>query len=48
MESRVKRAIILFLYFIIPLIVSIVYWIEEPLDGSDILNNLMHRIKFGH
>ena len=43
MVSRIKQAILLLIYYISPIIASVIYWMEEPLDSSDLLNNLIHR-----
>ncbi|MHA2008740.1 MAG: 4Fe-4S dicluster domain-containing protein [Promethearchaeota archaeon] len=43
MASRVKQTLLLSVYYLCPVIASIIYWIEEPLDSIDIVNNLIHR-----
>lgn len=47
MESRIKKVFLQSLYYISPIIASIIYWFEEPdlisLDSSNLLVNLSHR-----
>ncbi len=43
MVSKIKQGFLLSIYYLSPIIASIIYWFEEPLDGSDMLNNLIHR-----
>jgi len=47
MVSKSKQAFLLLIYYISPIIVSIIYWFEEPepflLTSSDLLINLTHR-----
>ena len=43
MVSKAKQMFLLLIYFLSPIIASIIYWIEEPLDGSDLIINLIHR-----
>jgi len=44
MVSKVKQAFLLSIYFLSPIIASIIYWFEEPLDGNDLQINLIHRV----
>jgi len=43
MASKIKQVVLLAIYYISPIVASIIYWFEEPLDSNDILNNLIHR-----
>ncbi len=43
MGTRVKKIVILLIYFIIPILASIIYWIEEPLTYPEPYD-LTHRI----
>lgn len=43
MVSKAKKAFFLSIYYLSPIFASIIYWFEEPLDGNDMLNNLIHR-----
>ncbi|MHA1913978.1 MAG: 4Fe-4S dicluster domain-containing protein [Promethearchaeota archaeon] len=43
MRLKVKQAIFELILFLSPIITSIIYWLEEPLDSSDLVNNLIHR-----
>lgn len=43
MVSKAKQMFLLLIYFLSPIIASIIYWIEEPLDGSDLMITLIHR-----
>jgi heterodisulfide reductase subunit C len=43
MGIKVKQTILLLIYYISPIIASAIYWLEEPLDSSDLMNNLIHR-----
>jgi len=41
--SKIKQVVILSIYYLSPIVASIIYWFEEPLDSNDIINNLIHR-----
>ncbi len=47
MVSKVKQAFLLLIYFLSPLIVSMIYWFEEPmpfsLNSTNMLMDLLHR-----
>ncbi|MHA2393238.1 MAG: 4Fe-4S dicluster domain-containing protein [Promethearchaeota archaeon] len=43
MKIKIKRSLFLTIYYLSPIIASIIYWVEEPLDSTDMLNNLIHR-----
>ena len=43
MVSKAKQILLLLIYYISPIIVSIIYWLEEPIDGSDVVSDLIHR-----
>lgn len=42
-ESRIKQVVLLLVYYLSPVVASIIYWFEEPLDSVDMINNLIHR-----
>ncbi len=48
MPSKVKKSFFLLIYYLSPIIVSIIYWIEEPmpfsLNSTNMLMDLVHRI----
>jgi len=43
MKSKLSLALLEIILFISPIVASIIYWLEEPLDGSNIINNIIHR-----
>lgn len=43
METKRKEAIFLTIYYLSPIVVSILYWLEEPLDSGHLLKDLIHR-----
>jgi len=43
MGKKLNQAFFLSIYFISPMLVSVIYWLEEPLDSSNVINNLIHR-----
>ena len=43
MASKIKHVVLLSIYYLSPIVASLIYWFEEPLDSNDMLNNLIHR-----
>ena len=47
MESKTKKTSLLLIYYLSPIVASIIYWFEEPepliLTSNDLLLNLIHR-----
>ncbi|MFW9867789.1 MAG: 4Fe-4S dicluster domain-containing protein [Candidatus Thorarchaeota archaeon] len=43
MSSKPLKVFSLSIFFLSPIIVSIIYWFQEPLDSSDPVNNIIHR-----
>ncbi len=44
MKSKLKQKLLLSIYYLSPIVASIIYWFEEPIDGIDVMNNLIHRL----
>lgn len=42
--SKIKQGVLLSIYYLSPIIASIIYWFEEPIDSVDMMNNLIHRL----
>ncbi len=43
MKPKVKSAIFEIILFLSPIVASIIYWLEEPLDTGDLINDITHR-----
>ena len=42
MASKIKQVVLLLIYYLSPIVASIIYWFEEPINDSDIIN-IIHR-----
>ena len=42
--SKIKHGVLLSIYYLSPIVASIIYWFEEPIDSVDMMNNLIHRL----
>jgi len=42
--SKIKQGVLLSIYYLSPIVASIIYWFEEPIDSVDMMNNLIHRL----
>ncbi|MHA1885768.1 MAG: hypothetical protein ACW96S_11985, partial [Promethearchaeota archaeon] len=43
MKPKVKSAIFEIILFLSPIVASIIYWLEEPLNTGDLINDITHR-----